>query len=324
MNAADLLRQAEQADRTAEAMASGCSEYPRVGKFVHEQEAEALRNLAAVTEETADILKPVNRRERRQQDRAERLRFLAAKARLAAARAAVQSHRMMSVVPFGQPILVGHHSEKGHRRLLDRVHATDRRGYELGKQAEEYERRAQAAASNTNIYTDDPEAGDKLAARIAELEAEQARMKAINAAFRKGDAAMAKLGLSPETIAQLKARVEKAYSWEKQPYPGYHLTNNSANIRRLKERAARVAKLQAMPVRSRKIGSVTVQDNEEYQKVELGFPGKPTPEVIAWLKKHGFRWVRTAGVWSRGRDSATEMRLRWLAELLGEPLTDAE
>lgn len=42
-----------------------------------------------------------------------------AEKREAKAAAAFQaSHDMVSVIPMGQPILIGHHSENGHRALL--------------------------------------------------------------------------------------------------------------------------------------------------------------------------------------------------------------
>lgn len=65
-------------------------------------------------------------------DRAERLHDKAA-AEFGASSAAVAG------IPLGQPILVGHHSEKRHRRDLDRSHRAMRRGVEANKQAKHTE-----------------------------------------------------------------------------------------------------------------------------------------------------------------------------------------
>src|SRR5687767_1114256 len=89
----------------------------------------------------------------------------------------------------------------------------------------------------TSIYSDDPDAIEALEARITELEAKRARMKASNAAFRKGDAAWAAhLGVTVEKAAALRAEIMAGYSWCQQPHPSYELTNLGGNIRRLKER----------------------------------------------------------------------------------------
>lgn len=61
----------------------------------------------------------MNRKEK-QQARAERYEELARKAETQSTQAWEKSHEMVSHIPMGQPILVGHHSERGHRRLLDR------------------------------------------------------------------------------------------------------------------------------------------------------------------------------------------------------------
>jgi hypothetical protein len=53
-----------------------------------------------------------------------------------------RSHEITDNIPFGQPILVGHHSEKGHRRDLDKSWNAMGKCVELSKQAESYENRA--------------------------------------------------------------------------------------------------------------------------------------------------------------------------------------
>ncbi|MGH7327645.1 MAG: DUF3560 domain-containing protein, partial [Polyangiaceae bacterium] len=42
-------------------------------------------------------------------------------------------------IPFGQPILIGHHSEKRHRRDLERIHRGHERAFELSRAAEDLE-----------------------------------------------------------------------------------------------------------------------------------------------------------------------------------------
>ena len=47
-----------------------------------------------------------------------------------------------SGIPLGQPILVGHHSERGHRKALERADNNMRKCVEASQKAEEYEQRA--------------------------------------------------------------------------------------------------------------------------------------------------------------------------------------
>lgn len=52
---------------------------------------------------------------------------------------------MLSVIPSGQPILVGHHSEKHHRNLIDKSDNKMRAGIELNKKSEYYSERAKSS-----------------------------------------------------------------------------------------------------------------------------------------------------------------------------------
>jgi hypothetical protein len=49
-----------------------------------------------------------------------------------------QAQTMAQAIPFGQPILVGHHSERSDRRYRERVSRSYEKSYELQKKAEHY------------------------------------------------------------------------------------------------------------------------------------------------------------------------------------------
>ncbi len=53
------------------------------------------------------------------------------------------AHKIGDMIPFGQPILVGHHSEGRHRRDLERIDSNMGKSVEEQKKAEEYQRRAE-------------------------------------------------------------------------------------------------------------------------------------------------------------------------------------
>lgn len=181
-------------------------------------------------------------RERRQR-RAERLREWAEKRRGRAAAGFQAAHNAVAGIPPGQPILVGHHSERHHRRALERHDGAMRRAFEsqaladsMASRAAEIDRQGEHA-----IYRDDPDAIARLAERIAGLEAERARMKAENAAYKKGDAAYAAFaGITIEQAAARRVTIEASYSWCRQPHPGYALQNLGGNINRQKKRLAQL------------------------------------------------------------------------------------
>jgi hypothetical protein len=80
----------------------------------------------------------------------------------------------------GQPILIGHHSEKRHRRALDRAWNQMGRSVEEGRKAEHYADKAEAARSNTSVASDDPDAIQKLKEKLEHLESDQAQYKSVN------------------------------------------------------------------------------------------------------------------------------------------------
>lgn len=79
----------------------------------------------------------------------------------------------------GQPILVGHHSEPAHRRMLDRAH--DAWGKQAADAAEARRLRAEADALESTIrlrvFDDDLDAVERLGLQIERLEREVATLK---------------------------------------------------------------------------------------------------------------------------------------------------
>lgn len=126
----------------------------------------------------------MNDYEARQEARRERLEDAAARAQHEANTRYAQAKQMASAIPFGQPMMPDHYSYRRDRNYRDRIHNNYGKAFAANDRAAEL--RAKAAAVGTaGISSDDPEAADKIAARVAELEADQAAMKAANAAIRK-------------------------------------------------------------------------------------------------------------------------------------------
>lgn len=86
------------------------------------------------------------------------------------------------------------------------------------------------------IKSDDPQAIEKLTEKLEACEKRQELMKGINSYYRKNKTCKGYPGVSDELAAKMDEKVKNGYSWEKAPMPSYELTNNSAEIRRLKKR----------------------------------------------------------------------------------------
>ena len=150
------------------------------------------------------------------------------------------------------------------------------------------------------ISSDDPQAVEKLEAKLAALEKHQEMMKAANAAIRmkdpaKGDAKLAELGYTPEDIAKLRApdfcgRIG---------YPAYALQNNNANIRRIRGRIAELKKRTESTPEGWEFDGGRVVVNTAENRLQIIFDGKPDADIRTELKGEGFRWAPSQGAWQR-------------------------
>lgn len=182
-------------------------------------------------------------RERRL-DRAARLREWAEKRAARSSGNFTRAHNLVKDIPLGQPILVGHHSERRHRRTLERSDAAMRRGVEDQRKAADMASRADSIehAATRAIYRDDVDAIERLQAKIAKLEAERDAMKRANVIVRKRGldtatkiAQLAELlQCKPETAAKL---LEPDYCG-RLGFASYELQNRGGVITRERKRLA--------------------------------------------------------------------------------------
>lgn len=238
-------------------------------------------------------------RERREA-RAERLRGWAEKRQEKAESEYDRATSMASVIPFGQPILVGHHSERSDRSYRARMGSTYERAFADQRKAESMVSRADGIEAQlaSSIYSDDPDAVEQLELRIAKLEAEREQVKAHNKTHR-GD----KLCTCPAGC-DCRSRFPRDCGCKKHPLPAYVLTNLSGNIKRnrdrlevLKRQAARAAEADAAP------DGITVADHASGY-CSVTFATKPALEVRDALKAAGFYWRQ--GSWWGKRDALPE------------------
>ena len=203
------------------------------------------------------------------------------------------------------------------------------------------------------ISADDPAALEKLAARVEYLKGEQARMKALNAWYRKHKTCEGFDGLPDASAAKLDESIDAAYSWEagalprrgtevceanecrsprreagragweKAPYPSYQLSLNNANIKRLEARmnGLRTARerLAQRGDAAETFDGLTLRRNGEENRVQLIFSEKPDADARALLKSRGFHWSPRAGAWQRQLTSEGLRAARAVVKELGLP-----
>ena len=248
--------------------------------------------------------------EAKRQARVDRLHARADRAEAESQQRFAQADKMASVIPMGQPILVGHHSEKADRRYRDRIHQNMRKGLDAQAEAAELRARAEAAERNRAIFSDDPQASEKIQDKIKRLQERQELMKKANRLVRKGDRdGLAELGFSETVINGL---FEPDFCG-RVGFADYMLKNNGANIRRLKKR---LASLEQVPTENteREQDGYTIRENADEYRVQLIFPGKPPAEVRKRLKAHGFRWAPSQGAWQRHLNNAGRYAVGQFAE----------
>ena len=248
----------------------------------------------------------------RRQEKIERLDAAADKAAAESALAGDEAHRMAHSIPFGQPILVGHHSEKRDRGFRARMGRKMEKAHELGKKAGELRSRARGAEENGAISSDDPEAPARLRAKLGALQARHAHMKAINRAHRaylKNPASLERSKLTEDQRKKVRD-YEPAYSWEPHPFPPWALSNNNANIKRVRGRIAELAAGPNCPDDYERAG-VKVEFNEAENRAQLHFRGKPPEAERTILKRCGFRWSPRAMAWQRLLNSGAKHAIDW-------------
>ena len=148
------------------------------------------------------------------------------------------------------------------------------------------------------ISADDPDAVKKLNAKLEKLTKAQETMKAVNAYYRKNKTLESCPELDSEATQKLKARMEIRGVQDK-PYPTWALSNNNAEIRRIKDR------IQSLSVNKEELftgwefaggrAEINVKDN----RLQLFFEDKPDGKIRDELKSNGFRWSPKALAWQR-------------------------
>ena len=175
----------------------------------------------------------------RRQARVDRLREWSEKHAENAEAADARARDLADRIPLGQPILADHHSAKRARRDQDRIQGGMERAWVEQQKADDQARRAANIERHLYraIYDDDPDAVERLEAKIAALEADRERIKAYNRTARAGKPDGSLLTLDELTSLAMARRYGQSKSGQ---MPSYVLSNLSGRITRDRARLARL------------------------------------------------------------------------------------
>ena len=165
-----------------------------------------------------------------------------------------------------------------------------------------YLRKIDNILNNTTIYSNDNLAIEKLENKIADLEEKQEIMKSANAYYRKNQTMVGFRDLRDEDAKCMDKGIIE--SWDKKPYASFELTNNNANIKRLKIRLENLKKLKERAEQKEEdkyiqIDGIEVIEDATDMRIRIIFDGIPSAETRDLLKKNGFKWSPKNSAWQR-------------------------
>lgn len=244
-----------------------------------------------------------------------------------------RAHGALAGIEPGQPILVGHHSERHHRAAIARSDAAMRQGIESQKSAERHAFQARHGRGS-GIRVADDDAVFALRAKL--LEAEQKYRKIVEARDRlkkegkKVDAFWATNASA--NVRRIKQRIEEA---EKHANAMASTKAHEENLTELgEERVAAVAEDVTADAEQRAaVASNTMKTPRDVEegdipgvgvdysdgRILLTFSGKPVEAIRTVLKSHAWKWSPSRGAWSRLDTPNARAVLRMIAGRIAQP-----
>lgn len=151
-----------------------------------------------------------------------------------------------------------------------------------------------------NIKSNDEKAIEKLEEKLEDLENMQKRMKDANKAIRMkdtetGNDSLREMGYSEYEIKNLR----EPDLCGRTGYPSYLLSNNNANINRIRKRIENLKIIKESGNSEQVYKTFKVLKNTEAMRYQIIFNDKPDADVRDILKFNGFKWSPSQGAWQR-------------------------
>ena len=173
-----------------------------------------------------------------------------------------RANRILAMTP-GQPIIIGHHSEKMARRLHEKAWQDIGKSIEEDKKSKYYKDKAESLENSKVIYNDDPNAIEKLKEKLEYLQKQRELIKA------------------------------------DENHTGWQLQNIGARIRETKRRIARLEKLEEIEFKDIEFIGGKAIHNKEINRIQLIFESIPDEDIRDAIKGRGFHWSRKNRAWQR-------------------------
>ena len=243
-----------------------------------------------------------------------------------------RARKMGEAIPFGQPILIGHHSEKRDRNYRDKIDNKYRKGFETLETAKYYECRVKSAELNHAIRTEDPEAVRKLKEKLQGIEKQIEEIKEHNkkckgvivlACFKYRDGYISISNTNgnykqyakildgklifegTRTPKDIKERIDgfmqtgsfqnPEVTKDTKRIEAYVLSNLNSEKNRILKRIEEIGRLEEMPDTDQTINGIRIFTDEGRVKIDFGY--KPNEETRTKLKQSGFRWSPFNQTW---------------------------
>lgn len=149
------------------------------------------------------------------------------------------------------------------------------------------------------ISADDPNAIIKLEKKLSSLEEHQKRMKEINAYYRKHKTLDRCPNLTERQIESMKAEMSQNSGGDKNPFKSFELSNNSAEIRRIKSRIEHLTQHKEKEYIGWEFDGGKVVANKAENRLQIFFDEKPDETIRSDLKMSCFRWSARSSAWQR-------------------------
>lgn len=153
------------------------------------------------------------------------------------------------------------------------------------------------------IKSNDARAIEKIEAKLERLQDLQEKMKAVNAYYRKHKTLDGCELLDDDTKQKITAHLNSpSCIWKDAPFAPWSITNNGAEIRRLKKRLENLKAVKDAGTTETEIDEIEglkVVENTEAMRIQLIFDEKPDENTRSILKGYGFKWSPRFGAWQR-------------------------
>ena len=141
-----------------------------------------------------------------------------------------------------------------------------------------------------------PQSAEQIGAELQKCVELQNTMKEVNAYWRSRGTCVGAPGITEAQAVKLDEQIATSrYSWDKQPFSSYTLTNNNSQIKRLEQKVKELSR----GFEGWNFDGGRAEANTEMNRLQLFFDERPDDNQRSILKANGFKWAPTQEAWQR-------------------------